>query len=402
MSLKLVADNSKPKTWNPDPKDPELWLHAPSGAWYVRKQKKGKKPLFKSTGQTGRGKARTEATRIIAQWLGASGGSFEGNSILFSEYAPIALSDFLKSDRYKERTKDNYREWIPRLIQEIGYAKLSDINEVFIENWINDLKTRSKRTTFRDFVSYTTKVLTHAKRSGILTASPKFENPDPKKPTGRLYARAEMEALIGLAEKDLTLARSGENRQTLRRRLNTLAQLRLGFNQFMRLREFLVAPWAEINLETGKWTIPGERIKTGKPKEIYLDPVKVLPLLVEIRSLQNTECLWLFPNPKDVSRPVWDNKSAWVSLKARAGITGKARWHDLRHTALTWALLGDDKFQAELKASCPQCQERMKKQRLVNPMIISKYSGTNIRTIESTYLKVKAEHTREAATCIDL
>lgn len=401
--LTLQPKNNKEpsdKDWQRDDQYPDLQLHVPTGIWYVRRKMKGKKPLFKSTREKNKKIALRVANNLIKDWMGVTASQFDGQDTLFRDYAPVALASWMKSDKYKSRTKENMQIYVGQLVDEIGYARLADITEVFIEDWINGFKKRSSRTTFRDYVMYTTKVLRHAKRNGILRYVPAFENPDPKKETGRCYTKAEMSLMLGMAEKMLSEARQSGNRQMIRRRLSTLIQLRCCFNGFMRLRECIQAPWNEVNLETGRWIIPAERIKTKKGKDIYVSPL-ILVSLRELRDMDG-ESEWLFPNPINKSEPIWDNKSAWNTLKKKAGITGRARWHDLRHTALTWALLGDDEFRAELEKLPPAEQEAMKEKHLMNPIVVASYAGTNIRTIESTYLKVKAHHTREVSTCIRL
>lgn len=402
LTLRSKEDSKGTDTeWQRDDQYHDLQLHLPTGIWYVRRKMKGKKPLFKSTREKNKKSAVRVANNIIKDWMGVTASQFDGQDTLFRDYAPVALSSWLKSDKYKDRTKENMQIYVTQLIEELGYARLADITEVFIEDWINGFKKRSGRKTFRDYVMYTTKVLRHAKRNGILRYVPAFENPDPKKETGRCYTKAEMSLLIETAEKMLAEASKSKNKQMIRRRLATLIQVRCCFNGFMRLRECLQAPWSEIDLLEGRWTIPAERIKTKKGKDIYIDGDKILPLLRELRGL-DLDSAWLFPNPVNKGEPVWDNKSAWNTLKKKAGITGRARWHDLRHTALTWALLGDDEFRAELEKLPPAEQEAMKEKHLMNPIVVASYAGTNIRTIESTYLKVKAHHTREVSTCIRL
>lgn len=407
--LVLHPKNERSRKWKKDEKDHELWMHVPTGIWYVRKKMKGKKPLFRTTGYTTKGKARAEANNIISHWLGSSVTEFENQSLTFGEYAPIALEDWLNSSKYRPRYKINLKLYIGQLIEQLGHVRLVDITEGFIESWIESLKKDAKRKTYRDYVSYTTKVLRHAKRNGLIRSAPDFENPDPKISTSKPYTRPEMERLFAAAEKSLNEGRSGRNLQKYYRALCMMVQLRCCFNAFMRKRECLCAPWSEIDLKTGEWNMPPERVKmgsrTGRGKHIFVDPDLILPLLQELKNVQNEvfgfETKWLFPNPKDPTRAAFDNKSAWKSLKARAKISGKAEWHALRDTAMTWALLGDEKFQEELKSSCVECQQQMRA-RLKNPLVVAWYSGTDMRTIQTNYLGVTPEHTREMATCIRL
>lgn len=409
--MELVVSNkpaSKPQTWQKLEKEDHLWLHIPTGVIYVRDKVKGKRPLFKTTGHKTLGKARVAAKLIHARWKGATAGEFASESLTFGEHAPRALEDWLASSKYRKGYKGNMVFYVNQLIKEIGYARLNDINEGFIETWIEDFKKRSTRKTYKDYVLYIRKVLSHAKRNGLIKSIPNYENPDPPTPGGRVYTLAEMTRIFDTIEARVAQARAGKNKQHKYRSLCMLIQLRCCFHAFLRLREALCAPWSEIDLETGHWVIPPERIKmgsrTGKGKDIFIDDELILPLLRELRALQveyfGFQPLWVFPNPFEPSRPSWENKSAWKNLLRAAKVDLQdAEWHSLRDTAMTWVLCGDDEFQDRLKVAPPAEQEEMRKH-LQNPLLVSEYAGTNLRTIQKNYLRVVAAHTQGVATAL--
>jgi integrase len=99
----------------------------------------------------------------------------------------------------------------------------------------------------------------------------------------------------------------------------------------MRLREILYLSWDRVDLEAGKITLRAEDVKTGR-----------------------------------------------AAAKRRAGIKGKARFHDWRHTCLNRWLVVEKR----------------------NPLLVSAYAGVSIRTIEAVYLHVSEEHTREIAEAV--
>lgn len=409
--MKLVALNpeiKKPKVWVKQAKEDHLWLHIPTGVYYVRDKLKGKKPLFKTTKHKTIGKARVAAKAIHERWNGATAAEFQSEGLTFGEHAPRALEDWLASSKFRKGYKGNMVFYVNQLTKEIGYARLNDINEGFIETWIEDFKKRSKRTTYKDYVLYIRKVMSHAKRNGLIKTIPNYENPDPPTPGGRVYTLAEMVRMFDTAESRVAQAKLGKNIQRKYRALCTLVQLRCCFNGFLRLREALCAPWSEIDLEAGRWVIPPERIKmgsrTGKGKDIFVDDELILPLLRELRELQREffgfQPEWLFPNPIDPGRPSWDNKSAWKSLLRAAKVDLRdAEWHSLRDTALTWALCGDDEFQDRLKSAPPEEQKAMRAT-LENPLLVSEYAGTNMRTIQKNYIRVGASHTQGVASAL--
>lgn len=91
----------------------------------------------------------------------------------------------------------------------------------------------------------------------------------------------------------------------------------------MRKGEILSLRWKEVDLVAGRITVANS--KSGKSRRIPIDAelASVLGALVQ-RSDR------VFPNVKDVRAP-------WKAACAAAGVEG-VRFHDLRHTALTWQL----------------------------------------------------------------
>lgn len=357
------ADLPLEPPWEKDPKDPYLWLHKPTGMYYVRKRMKGKKPLFKKTGYTSRTKAKTKAQYLMAEWLGNK--RPESQVILFGEFAEGYLGH-LEKTKLRPRTKEQARIYIRELIEEMGANDIRHIHEGFFEEWLADFRLRKSRTTFMDYAKYLSKVMKHAYRKQVIERLPEFPNPDPPKKTGRVYTREEIEALLQVATPQLEL------------------QMRLCLQGFMRLREMLFLTWERIDLSSGLIRLGAEDVKTGSKtgegREFYLHP-DLNRLLAQHQGRQKRPSRYVFPSPQDPEKPTWSNKTAWRKAKRKAGIERKARWHDLRHTAISWALTGP---------------------KPVNPLMVSYYAGVSLRTIQRVYLKVKPEHTRDVATCIEI
>ena len=159
-------------------------------------------------------------------------------------------------------------------------------------------------------------------------------------------------------------------------------QLRLCYQSFMRLREMLHLHWDRVDLKVGRINLRAEDVKTGsrtgEGREFYVNE-EILSQL-KIRRSKMPKAVYVFQSPKDPSRPAWNNRSAWRRLKRKVGIEGRARWHDLRHTALTRALV----------------------ERKENPLLVSKYAGVSMRTIERVYLHVRPEDTKAIGSCIEV
>lgn len=349
--------------WAQDPKDRHLWRYVPTLVYYVRRKRKGKKPLFKSTGEKTKSRAKTKADEMISAWLNDRPITYKEH-IQFGPFAEKYLEHVKRSTKLKPRTKEQAEIYITQLIEKLGYISLSEINEGFFEEWIEDFKHHSERTTFADYAKYLSKVLRHAHAKGIIGRMPQIRNPDPKKRTGRVYTHDEIQSLLSVCSPKLEL------------------QLRLCLQSFMRLREMLGLEWKRVNLETGLITLEAENVKTGSKtgegRSFFVNSV-ILKQLKALRE-KNKNALFVFPSPSNPKVHQWSNKTAWKKAKEDAGIKGKARWHDLRHTALTWALL----------------------EKKMNPLFVSKYAGVSMRTIERVYLKVRPEHTQEVSTCIEV
>lgn len=350
-------------SWEIDPKDSSLWKHLPTGTYYVRRKRKGKKPLFKSTGQKARGRAKTAADEMISAWLGGRPITHREQE-LFGPFATKFLDHVQKSTKLKPRTKEQAKIYINALIDELGHMALSEITEGFFEEWIEDLKHKMKRTTFADYAKYLSKVLRHAHAKGVIQRLPVIRNPDPKKKTGRAYTHAEVRAMLDACSPSSEL------------------QLRLCLQGFMRLREMLGLQWDRVDLKSGLITLRPEDVKTGsrtgEGRSFYIND-EILSLL-RMRRKTVTGSDFVFPARFDHTRHQWQNKTAWRRIKKDAKIKGKARWHDLRHTALTWALI----------------------EKKENPLFVSKYAGVSMRTIERVYLKVRAEDIRSISEAITI
>lgn len=365
--MKLVQPLNQPEAkddrlWARDERDRFLVLHRPTGTWYVRAKKKGKKPLFKTTGHRAKGKAKTRALILLAEWMGTR--PPESDVILFGEFADDYLTH-LEKTTLRPRTKEQARIYIKALIQEMGHVNITAINEGFFDEWLAEFRGKVKRTTFCDYAKYLGKVLRHAHRKRVIDRLPEIKNPDAPKRTGRVYTHEEIAAILKDANPTFEL------------------QLRLCLQSFMRLREMLFLTWDRVDLEKGLIRLGAADVKTGSKtgegREFFVNE-RIVKLLKRRHKKLHQRTPYVFPSRGNPNKPTWSNKTAWRSAKAAAGIERQARWHDLRHTALTWALTEGKQ----------------------NPLMVSVYAGVSLRTIQKVYLKVKPEHTRDVALCIQV
>lgn len=94
----------------------------------------------------------------------------------------------------------------------------------------------------------------------------------------------------------------------------------------------LAMRWQDLDLQTGLWTVPGERTKNGDPLTVPLLP-QAVAVLAEARADVPEACPWVLPCRDGA--PVSEPKRAWASLLRRADIEG-LHIHDLRRTLGSW------------------------------------------------------------------
>ena len=83
---------------------------------------------------------------------------------------------------------------------------------------------------------------------------------------------------------------------------------------------------------------------------------------------------------RSAMKPASNNKKAWNLAKKRAGIKGRVRWHDIRHSSLSHLLL-------------------IKKQNITK---VSEYAGVSVRTLQRVYLHSTAEQTKEVGMALSV
>lgn len=98
-----------------------------------------------------------------------------------------------------------------------------------------------------------------------------------------------------------------------------------------RTSEAIGACWNEIDLEAGRWTIPGERIKAGKTHQIPLSE-PALALLRRLRLLRVGE--YVFPGLRP-GKPL--SNMAMLKLLERMGRRYEITTHGFRSTFRDWA-----------------------------------------------------------------
>lgn len=103
--------------------------------------------------------------------------------------------------------------------------------------------------------------------------------------------------------------------------------------------------WSELNLETGLWTIPPERYKTGRTQVV---PLSSAVLLILQRRQQQGTSGYVLAGRKE-GCPYNAHASTLKRIRARIGDGADFTWHDVRRTVRTGlSRLGIDQATAEM------------------------------------------------------
>ncbi len=86
--------------------------------------------------------------------------------------------------------------------------------------------------------------------------------------------------------------------------------------------------WAELNLETGVWSVPASKAKNRRPMKLVLSQ---LALDVLNRRRETCKGRYVFPSSRSRTGHYVEPKTAWGSLIEKANLPG-VRLHDLRRT----------------------------------------------------------------------
>jgi integrase len=99
-----------------------------------------------------------------------------------------------------------------------------------------------------------------------------------------------------------------------------------------RTREAIGAQWSEIDLETGLWQVPKERMKANKPHEVFLSTRAI----EVVRGQLGLHERFLFPSPRSESQPL--SNMAMLSLLERLKLHTETTVHGLaRGTFSAWS-----------------------------------------------------------------
>jgi integrase len=176
------------------------------------------------------------------------------------------------------------------------------------------------------------RVFSFANQQGIENRNPALDLKDVLKPVHSGHFAA-------ITADELPAFLAAMNKNDARLFKPTRIVLRLMMLLFVRTSELITTPWSEINLESGEWVIPWQRMKRGK---LTVNPDKTdhhvcmscqaLELLRDLHTLTGGNT-YLFPNQRDPSKPM-SNGAILMALK-RMGYQNKMTGHGFRALAMS-------------------------------------------------------------------
>ena len=415
MTTTLPPDKPKPFRQLTDKKGRPVtgyFVHVPSGFIHVRKKFKrlGIPPFRETTKEKTLGKAKTVGQLLIQRHINKHLGVDDSNVLVrkrektFGAVCDWTLENYTKSE-VRAGTELLHKRYVGELKGAWGDR---DINAITVETFnalIDKFRKTKKRRTFFDYQKAANLVMRKAYEKQWATHLVRF--PDPDKVFRRKLEKkqAQRQKLTPEEQEILELKSS---RLIPRSELDALwkvmddelrDEFSLAFDCMMRLREGLHLEWPRCNTDMGIITLRPQDVKTGsktgKGRTFMMHPRSLERMRARRQRVKNRSRYvftgWAMKivdgkKVKDLSvdKPVNQNKTAWRTAKKNAGIKERTRWHDLRHTALTHALLGD-----------PALPEDQRRRMRKDPLLVSEYAGVSLKTIQTVYLKTDPHATRE-------
>lgn len=341
--------------------DKNLYLDKESGIYVWREHIHGV-PHWRSTGAKTIGLARSRVKDFRANITGDGGAKLKHT---FNEVFDILLTiQSAKAEKTFKSTQTQLKNLRPWFQEHCPY--LSDFERRFEELWS---QYRRDQELIRAAADKKPRKLKHdrecllmalkrAKDKGWIKREFKKTDLHLKEATesiGRMLEEDELNRLIPEVKKHDTLY------------LQFMLAVLMGF----RLGEALHLRWDEIDFRNQRIHLGGKRVKTRYGRVVPIHQ-KVLPYLRE-RS-KDAQGDFVFPahhtniqgTPFDYSKPQGTNDKAWQTALAAAGV--KCRFHDLRHTAISFMV----------NSGIPD-------------QIVSKVTGASLAVIRRVYLHLNID-----------
>lgn len=291
------------------PAERNIYLDTESGIYIIRKFKKGKDPLWHSTGERSIKAARAMKDEVIANWLGNRPKSTRRLfSQLFDDVLQVKATKAAKTYKSANDAIKHLRPWF-----EENCTFIDQLNEATWEKYIVAQRQKNKTRQLKHDREILTFTLNLGRKKDWIHKIFPLRKPDSPKEAGRYVSDDEIERLI-------------EHAPTNNLRFHIQIAAKMG----MRKTEILALSWDRVDLKGAWLTLYAENTKTKKKRFVPI-PDDLLPEFK--KRFDEKEGIFVFPANGTLSRPVGSHKSAWDTCRENAKV--ECRFHDLRHRAIT-------------------------------------------------------------------
>lgn len=291
------------------PVERNIYLDTESGIYIIRKFKKGKDPLWHSTGERSIKAARSLKDQVIANWLGDRP---KGSRRYFSDLFDAVLAvKATKSDATYKSAVDQIKNLKPWFTDHCTF--IDQFNEATWESYIiaQRAKNPNRRLSHdREILNFT---LGLGRKKDWIQKVYTLRKADTPRAGGRYLTDEEIERMVKHAVTD-----------------DLRFQIQIAAKMGMRKMEILALSWDRIDLKGGWITLYAEHTKTKRSRFVPI-PDDLLPEFK--RRASKKEGIFLFPAKGIPNRHVGTHQTALASTLKKAKV--KCHFHELRHRALT-------------------------------------------------------------------
>jgi integrase len=227
---------------------------------------------------------------------------------------------------------DTLRRLENDIFPQIGAMPIADITHQHMIAALRKIENRGAHEVAHRLKATCARIFSYANQQGIENRNPAADMKDVLKPAPAGHFAA-------ITSEELPAFLAAMNKNDARLFKPTRISLRLMLLLFLRTSELIETPWSEINLETGEWIIPWNRMKRGKltvnpdkTNHHVCMPSQALELLRELHTLTGNG-KYVFPNQRDHEKPM-SNGAILMALK-RLGYQNKMTGHGFRALAMS-------------------------------------------------------------------
>lgn len=238
-----------------------------------------------------------------------------------------------KSSVSSDHATDIWRSLERDVLPFLGKLPITEVKAQTAIAALRPVQERGALETLRRLIQRLNEIMTFAVNSGLIEANPTAG-------IGQVFERPKKQHFPTLKPEQLSELLKALSTASIN--LQTRCLIEWSLHTMVRPSEAAGARWEEINLESKAWTIPPNRMKTGRE---HIVPLTVQSLiLIEIMKPISGHREHIFPGTRDPKKPM-NNQTANMALK-RMGFAGILVAHGLRSLAST--TLNEQGFNSDL------------------------------------------------------